>query len=109
MYVNPYISINTNEGYAMLRQEQYYIVLDLIFIKDEFRGKGFASLLLFRVIKYCKLQHKSIVLVPVNLSRYYSNSLSFNALCQWYKRCGFVDNMLYPEQSPYPLIFSINT
>jgi hypothetical protein len=36
--LNNYITINTREGYALLRQEQDYIVLDVILIKDNFRG-----------------------------------------------------------------------
>lgn len=103
-----YITINTKEGYAMLRVEQDYIVIDVIVIKDKFRGRGFASFLLSKVIDYCKLQNKNIVLVPVNLCKYYSNSLSFDNLCSWYKRWGFIDNLLYPLESPYPLIYIFN-
>ncbi len=107
MSLNNYITINSQHGYAMLRVEQDYIVIDVIFIKEQFRGKGYGSKLLFNVISYCKLQGKSIVLVPVKLNKYYSNSLSYNVLCMWYKRWGFIDNNLYPEDSPYPLIYII--
>jgi len=92
----------------MLWVKDPYIVVDVLVIKDDYRGKGYASALLSKIIEYCQLQCKDIVLVPVNLTKYYSNSLSYEALFNWYFRWGFTHNKDYPIDSPYPLIYKVN-
>ncbi len=75
-------------GFIRFHIEYSQIIISLVFIYEEYRGKGFGTKVLETFEKYISKNHKSIkdlVLIPE-----YFNGIEKNGLCLFYEKNGFI-------------------
>jgi GNAT superfamily N-acetyltransferase len=75
-------------GFVRFHIEYSQIIISLLFIYEEYRGKGFGTKVLDTFEKYISKKHKSIkdlVLIPE-----YFNGIEKNGLCLFYEKNGFI-------------------
>lgn len=93
------MKIEREYGKVYINKISGYWCLEYLYVKPEYRGKGYAKLLMTSILKQCKNR-------PIYLFTSAEFGSNYNRLCKFYKQFGF-EKEKQTKDSPVPFNYNM--